>query len=286
MKTAVLTDSASIIDPQVKRKFNIKTLPLPLLIEGKTYYEKYNHDRMELRNELRQSKKNFLTPGQVSVDAIQEVIDGLMEKDYTDVICVHIDNSISGLGDNLRSYAIKHSELKIHLVDSYSFGIAEGRLTELVGEMVSEGQTWNEIKSVILQIRDEMQTLIVMKSLRHISTNGYIKNGVSPVEKTFFKPKTLMSFQDKGQLEVINTYSQYSRLFREIRWRIAPAYQEMTGELQISITAIRSKKNDQIISRLIALLKRVFPVAKISLHDLPLSMMAYTGADSMVISWH
>ena len=41
MKTAILTDSAAIIAPQIKHKLAIKTLSLPLLLNGKRYYEKY-----------------------------------------------------------------------------------------------------------------------------------------------------------------------------------------------------------------------------------------------------
>lgn len=285
MKTAIFTDSTAIIDPQVKRKLNIKTIPLPLLMNGKVYYEKYNHDRVKLHQKLL-AEDGFLTPGQVSDDALHEIMDDLVTKGYTDVICVHLDNSISGLGDNLHSFNIKNSQLRLHLVDSYSFGIAEGSLAVLVGEWIEQGEHWKSIKNKILQARDAMQTLIVMKNLKHITTMGYVKNGLSPVEKAFFKAKTLMKFGDKGKLKVLNTYSQYSRLFRDIRWQIAPAYQEITGQLKISITAIRNRKNDQTIAKLVKILQRVFPVAKINLYEMPLSIIAYTGMNSIVVSWN
>lgn len=286
MKIAVLTDSTSIIDPQIKRKLNIKVLPLPLLVNGKTYYEKYYHDYVELKNDLGKSQC-FLSAGQVSVEALQEIVDDLIEKGYTDVICVHIDDSISGLGSNLRSFAIKQrNKINIHLVDSYSFGIIEGKLTQLVGEWVAAGEDWQTIKPKILQARNKMHTLVIMKNLKHISTTGYIKNGVSSVEKTLLNPKTLLCFGQDGCLEVTNTFSQYGRLFKEVQREIAPAYQEMAGDLKISIMMIQNKRNRQIISKLIILLKRVYPVAKIDMHEMPLSMIAHIGEQSIVVSWN
>lgn len=285
MKVAVLTDSAAIIDLQLKDKLKIKILPLPLLANGKAYYEKYYYDRKNLYEMLKQPK-SFLTTGQVSTSAIQEMINRLVKNNYTDVICIHVANSISGLGDNLRSFAQKQNQIRMHIIDSYSFGTAEGNLAVLAAQLVNSGVSLNQIKLEVQSVRSQSQTLIIMKNLNHLATLGYVKNGLSMMGKALFKPKTLMNFGDNGRLQVINTYAQLNRLFRAIRWQIAPAYQEMTGELRIEITVVRTVQNDRFIGRLLSGLQRVFPVAKIQLHDMPLSMIGQIGKESIVISWN
>ena len=126
---------------------------------------------------------------------------------------------------------------------------------------------------------------MILKNLRHISTTGYVRNGVFPIQKTIFRPQTLMSFNAQGQLEVQHAYLQQSKLSRTIRRMIMPAYQEMAGQLQITITAIRTRHNDQVISRLIKAINRTFPAAKIKLYEMNLSMIAHIGTDGIVISW-
>lgn len=284
MKTAVLTDSAAIIDPQIKHKLAIRTISLPLLLNGKQYYEKYDYDRQEIKKKLKE-KKSFLTCGQVSVKMIDEVINNLISKGYTDVIWVYLDNNISGLGNNLKSYKQRNHRIKLHLIDSHSMGVAEGKLATLAAELVEQGEDWNAIQPILKDVRNSYQTVVILKNLRHISTTGYVKNGVLPFEKTIFRPKTLMRFNSDGQLEVRNTYTQQNKLSRAIRRMIMPAYQEMAGQLQVTITAIRTKKNDQIISRLIKGIKRTFPAAQIRLHEMNLSMIAHIGTDGIVISW-
>lgn len=284
MKTAILTDSAAIIAPQIKHKLAIKTLSLPLLLNGKRYYEKYDYDRQQVKAMLHE-KNSFLMCGQVSVTAIDEFLNELIDKGYTDVIWVHLDNDISGLGNNLRSYQQRHDQINIHLVDSYSMGVAEGNLAVLAAKLVAQGKDWNAIEPILKEVRNSYRTVMILKNLRHISTTGYVRNGVFPIQKTIFRPQTLMSFNAQGQLEVQNAYMQHSKLSRKIRRMIMPAYQEMAGQLQITITAIRTRHNDQVISRLIKAINRTFPAAQIKLYEMNLSMIAHIGTDGIVISW-
>ena len=283
MKIAVLTDNAAII-PQSKQKLNIKVLPLPLMIEGKTYYENNYEDRIHLELRLQKSK-TLLTSGQVSLTTIHQVMDELRAEGYTDVICVHVDNSISGLGNNLQSFSLGEHQIKLHLFDSHSFGVAEGQLAQVAARLAQKNSSIEQILLDLKKLRTQLHTIVILKNLKHISKTGYVKNGVSPVKKTLFKPKTLMKFTSQGQLEVCNTYSRYSRLFREIRRRIMPAYQEQTGQLVISIMAVRTQRNDKIILHLTSGLRRIFPVAKVRIYELPYSIIAQTGTDSFVISW-
>lgn len=284
MKTAILTDSAAIIAPQIKHKLAIKTLSLPLLLNGKRYYEKYDYDRQQVKAMLRE-KNSFLMCGQVSVTAIDEFLNELIDKGYTDVIWVYLDNDISGLGNNLRSYQQRHDQINIHLVDSYSMGVAEGDLAVLAAKLVAQGKDWNAIEPILKEVRNSNRTVMILKNLRHILTTGYVKNEVFPIQKTIFRPQTLMRFNPQGQLEVQSAYLQHSKLSRKIRRMIMPAYQEMAGQLQITITAIRTRHNDQVISRLIKAINRTFPAAQIKLYEMNLSMIAHIGTDGIVISW-
>lgn len=283
MKTAILTDSAAIIDPQVKHKLAIHTISLPLLLDGKQYYEKYDDDRQQIEQRI-QEKDCFLTFGQMSVNDIDQILCELCEHGYTDVIWIYLNNELNGLGDNLYSYQQRHSQIALHLFDSHAIGVAEGKLAIRAAELAAEGHSWNKIKPVLEATRNNMQTMMILKNLRHIKNTGYVKNQRVVLQKLFWKSRILMTFNMNGQLEMRNVYLQQNHLLREIRRLIMPEYQRMARQLQVTITAVQTG-DDPLIPWIIRMMKRTFPVAQVELYQMNLSMISQIGMDGIVISW-
>lgn len=283
MKTAVLTDSAAIIDPQVKHRLAIHTISLPLLLDGKQYYEKYDDDRQQIERRIHE-KDCFLTFGQMSINEIDQILCDLQRHGYTDVIWIYLDNELSGLGNNLHSYQQRHSQIALHLFDSYSIGVAEGNLAIQAAELVTDGHSWSKIRPVLETVRNNTQTMMILKNLRHLKNTGYVKDQRAILQKLFWRSRTLMTFNTGGQLEMRNVYLQRNRLLREVRRLMMPAYQRMARQLQVTITAVQVN-DDPLISWIIRGIERTFPVAQVKLYPMNLSMISQIGTNGIVISW-
>lgn len=154
MRTAILTDSSTGLTPAEAKKLGVKLLALPLLIGQKTYFEGQDLADEELFSLAEQTKESInIAP--VSLELIAEAMQELAQAGYEIVICIHLSNGITGLDDNLRSYAaLKERALEVKIFDSHTTGAAQAQMVRYAAKLA-------------LLEKSPAQIILALEELRH-----------------------------------------------------------------------------------------------------------------------
>lgn len=117
MKTAVITDSASYLDPVVAAKYNITVLPITVIFGTQEYRDGIDITSQEFLRKLA-ATKNLPTTAQVTMGQMQEAFDTLAAKGYDEAICVNLSSGITTFYQNLVAYSRQVTNIKVYPFDS------------------------------------------------------------------------------------------------------------------------------------------------------------------------
>ena len=104
MKTAIVTDSAAYLDPQVAQANQIIVVPITVIFGQQTYLENIEISTTEFYEKMRTTDK-LPTTSQITMGQMQMVFDQLIEDGFDEVICIHLSSGITSFINNLQAYA-------------------------------------------------------------------------------------------------------------------------------------------------------------------------------------
>lgn len=189
MKTAVITDSASYLDPVVAAQYNITVLPITIIFGTQEYHDGVDITSQEFLKKLAETDK-LPTTAQVTMAQMQEAFDTLADKGYDEAICVNLSSGITSFYENLVAYSRQVTNIKVYPFDSKIASAGEADLCLLAGKMAENGENADVIIPKLEQLRDSIHVSLVVDSLDHLSrflhhqrfgTNGLLsEQGIRP----------------------------------------------------------------------------------------------------------
>lgn len=279
MRTAILTDSSTGLTPAEAKKLGVKLLALPLLIGQKTYFEGQDLADEELFSLAEQTKESInIAP--VSLELIAEAMQELAQAGYETVICIHLSNGITGLDDNLRSYAaLKERALEVKIFDSHTTGAAQAQMVRYAAKLALLGASPAQIISALEELRAKTQT-IVIDNIKNLKKTGYVSNGTPAFSNALLHLKTLLEFTDDGKLAVLDTGMRMKKVYQKVLEQIEQV--DPTGlQLMLMYDAGSSELADKWLERF----KKDLPTATFTTVRLKPSIRVHTGEKSLLISW-
>lgn len=277
MKIAILTDSAAMISSKVRSQPNIKVLQIPLSLDGETYYPNELPEVAGLET-LREATLNTVTEEQIPLTTISAVTDELQQAGYTDILCIHIASSISGLGSNLSTFAKNCQQpLKIHLFDSHTLGPAEGALVKRALTLITHGLKIADILAELTKYRQKQHTLVIMENLKNLRRIGSISNNAHLFSNNMLHYKTLLHFSENGELEVLMKSSRT----KKIATAILNKFRSSASKPELAIMA----DNTMILEKYVSCLKEIMPQLKLVTDLYSPSIFSFIGPQALIISW-
>lgn len=169
---AIVTDSTADIPEEILKKYNIKTVPLYVNFEDKSYLDNgvditvgQFYDRLAVVKTLPKSAQP--SPADFN-EAYNDVL-----KDNESVISIHISKKMSGTID---SAEIAKKELggDITIIDSGLVHIPLGILVMRAAELVLQGKSKEEIIDDINTLKEKITVLFIPRSLKYLIMGGRI----------------------------------------------------------------------------------------------------------------
>ncbi len=169
---AIVTDSTADISEEILKKYNIKTVPLYVNFEDKSYLDdgvditfRQFYDRLS-------EVKTLPKSAQPSPADFKEAYSSAL-KDNESVISIHISKKMSGTID---SAEIAKKELggDITIIDSGLVHIPLGILVIRAAELVLQGKSKEEIIKDIGILKEKITVLFIPRSLKYLIMGGRI----------------------------------------------------------------------------------------------------------------
>ncbi|MDR2660907.1 MAG: DegV family protein [Lactobacillaceae bacterium] len=218
-KIAVIVDSSSYIPSELKNKYKIYEVPVPIIFNGKI---KYDSDWKTLAKfyEDMNSNKEMPTTSQASPADILKTFETAKKDGYDSAIFITMSSGISGMHQNVINLANQFEGLDITVWDSKITVIAEGDQALLAADMAKQNKSLEEILAKLEILRDQSKVFFVVDDISHLKRTGRLSGGIAIVAG-ILSIKPILTFDSEGKIVAIGKERQMKRAWSWIEKQLA-----------------------------------------------------------------
>lgn len=280
MKTAVITDSASYLDPKVAAQYKIKVLPITIIFGTTQYRDGVDITSREFLEKLAAADQ-LPTTAQVTIQQMQTAFDELSAAGYDEVICVNLSSGITSFYENLVAYSRTVTNIKVYPFDSKIASAGEADLALLAGSMALEGENAKTIMPRLVELRDSINVCLVVDSLDHLLRTGRISS-TSAFVGNLLKIKPMLTFDDAGKIVPLEKARTMKQALAKILDRIDQTVTDSDSQMRVSIV---NADNPKVSHEWVAAIKARFPNVAVSTYEISPAITVHTGEKAMGVVW-
>ena len=189
---AVMTDSNCGIMPEEGRKLGIHVIPMPVIIDGRTYFEGVDITAEDFYK--KQAAGAEITTSQPSPGDVTAMWDKLL-KDYDQVIFIPMS---SGLSNTCQTAVMLSDDDtysgKVFVVDNHRISVPQLQSVYDAGVLAEEGKTAAEIKEILEKEALDATIYIAVDTLEYLKKGGRITPAAAALG-TILKLKPVLTIQ-------------------------------------------------------------------------------------------
>ena len=176
---AIMTDSNCGIMPEEGRKLGIHVIPMPVIIDGHTYFEGVDITAEDFYK--KQAAGAEITTSQPSPGDVTAMWDRLL-KDYDQVIFIPMS---SGLSNTCQTAVMLSDDDayrgKVYVVDNHRISVPQLQSVYDAGALAEEGKTAAEIKEILEKEALDASIYIAVDTLKYLKKGGRITPAAAAV---------------------------------------------------------------------------------------------------------
>lgn len=194
MKIAVVTDSTSYLPEELIQKYDIRVVPIPFILNEKTYEEGVDITTEEFYSLLAQSPE-LPSTSQPPLGEMISLYEDLRDEGYEAVISIHLAATISGLVGNLQNIASQIEGIKVIPYDSGITVRLMGELAVAAAQDAAKGMDIDSIIAHLDELRSTVDEYFLVDDLQNLVKGGRLSNA-SAFIGTMLKIKPILTFDD------------------------------------------------------------------------------------------
>ncbi|WP_409022186.1 DegV family protein [Dellaglioa sp. P0083] len=280
MKTAIVTDSASYIDPKVAKDKNIIVVPITVIFGQQTYLEDVEISASEFYQRMKDTDK-LPTTSQVTMGQMQSVFDKLIEEGFDEVISIHLSTGITSFVDNLRAYSKTVEGITVYPIDSKAASSAEAFLVLKAAQLVAQGEHAGTIVPKIEAMRETVGIFFVVDNLSHLLRTGRMTNGAAFVGN-LLQIKPILTFNHEGQIIPLTKERTKKRAFQRVMADFSDAIKSVDYPIRVSIV---DANNPEESTKWVSFIKTNYPNIPVEVSHIGPVIGVHTGEKTMGLIW-
>ncbi|WP_283625284.1 DegV family protein [Clostridium butyricum] len=199
-KIALITDSASDINSELIKKYNINVLPFKIIFSYKEYKDGVDITPSMLYEKL---PTEIPTTSLPSISEFTELLEKLKSDGYTHAIIITISNCFSGTFNAARLASESVSDITTFVFDSLTLTMSEGAMVLETATLIEEGKSFNEITNELPTIRKKIDVFFTLDTLTYLKKGGRIGKVAGTIAEAL-NIKPIITIKDDG----FHTYSK------------------------------------------------------------------------------
>ncbi len=176
----VVTDSTCDLPASTVEKYGIKVIPLYINVGEEEYLDGIDITREEFYTRL----PGFPTHPTTAVPSplkFKAIYDALAEEGATDIISIHISESLSAMVNVARAAAQETISAAIHVIDGHQLSLGTGFLVEKAAELATKGQHLKEILDALNSQMKRTHVFAALDTLEFLKRSGRMNRWVSNI---------------------------------------------------------------------------------------------------------
>ncbi len=166
MKTAIVTDSNSGIFPEKGKELGIFVLPMPVILDGKTYFEGVDLTHQEFYQRLAAGAD--ATTSQPSPADVEAMWDDILAQGYDQIVHIPMSSGLSASCTTAQGLAADYAG-KVFVVDNHRISVSE----------------YDAVMDAIAMVKDGLDAAAIRDELEHSGLDSVIYLGVDTLK--YFK---------------------------------------------------------------------------------------------------
>ncbi|WP_412990431.1 DegV family protein [Pediococcus siamensis] len=239
MKTAIVTDSTCYLTKEEIVDNNLVVVPIPVVIDGKSYDEGVDITSKEFYEKLRTSG-SFPSTTQPPLGKMIALYTSLRDQGYENVISIHLASTISGFVNNLKSIKDEIDGLNVYVYDSEITVRLMGSLVLEAARMAREGQEPTQILSRLNQLRATFGEYFIVDDLQNLVRGGRLSNA-SAFIGGLLKIKPILTFNEAHEIVAFEKV----RSTKKALARVEELFAENKAKVDYPLRAIIIHANDK-----------------------------------------
>lgn len=282
MKIAIVTDTNSGISAQEAKELGIFLLPLPVLIDGKSYLESIDITIGDLYDAMKRDAD--ISTSQSAPALILELWDELLANGYDAIVHIPMTSGLSGSCHSAAMLAQDY-EGRVFVVDNHRVSVTQRLCVMEAKAMADAGESAQAIKAYLEETGSRARIYVTLDSLKHLQKGGRLSASGALVGTLLnIKP---VAFIGTGNVE---TFAK-ARGMKAAQKRMIEAVQADIAELfadvprtKLRIATAGTLATQEEIDTWVSTVKAAFPDLNVFYDPLPCSLSTHIGPNAMGVS--
>ena len=169
MKTAIVADTNCGIFPEDGKKLGIFTLPMPVILDGKEYFEGVDLDHRGFYEKLESGAD--ASTSQPAPGDVMSMWESVLAQGYDEIVHIPMSSGLSASYQTARSLA-KEFGGKVQVVDNHRVSVSEYDSVMDAITLAAQGKTAAEIKRELERTGLESVIYLGVDTLKFFKKNG------------------------------------------------------------------------------------------------------------------
>ena len=280
-RIAVITDSNSGINFEDAKELGIKVLPMPFLIDGKTYFEEISLSQEEFFEKLENDVD--ISTSQPSPESVMKIWDEALEE-ADEVVYIPMSSGLSSSCHTALMLADDYDG-KVQVVDNQRISVTQRQSVLDAMELAKRGLTAVQIKEKLEKVKFESSIYIMLDTLK------YLKKGDRITQKTkafgsALRLKPVLTIQG----EKLDAYAIAKTKKQGVKKMLAAIEDDInkrfggTDHMENIHMEIAHTKNPEAAEDLKQQIIEKFGVTEVDLYPLSLSIACHIGPGSIAVA--
>ena len=280
-KIAIITDSNSGINFEAGKEIGVKVLPMPFLIDGKTYYEEINLSQTEFFEKLESDVD--ISTSQPSPESVMKIWGEALEE-ADEVVYIPMSSGLSSSCHTAIMLADDY-EGKVQVVDNQRISVTQRQSVLDALELAKRGLTAAQIKEELERMKFESSIYIMLDTLKYLKKGGRITPAAAALGSALrLKPVLTIQGEKLDAFAIAKTKKQgvkkmLSAIEDDINSRFGGVDHMENIHMEIAHT-----KNPEAAEELRQQIIEKFGVKQVDLYPLSLSIACHIGPGSLAVA--
>ena len=194
-RVAIVTDSASDMDPARAASLGISIVPLLVSFGNETFSAGVDMSREDFWTRVTSPNAPIATTAACSPGTFQVAYQKAFDEGAESIVSIHVADALSGTIKAAQVAKQAFADREIHIVDSQSASMGQGMLAELGVQMSNAGAMASEITTVLERRRPDLQVYLALETLEYLKRGGRI-SGAQAAIGTLLSVKPIIEIKD------------------------------------------------------------------------------------------
>lgn len=280
---AIMTDSNCGIMPEEGRKLGIHVIPMPVIIDGRTYFEGVDITAEDFYK--KQAAGAEITTSQPSPGDVTAMWDRLL-KDYDQVIFIPMS---SGLSNTCQTAVMLSDDDayrgKVYVVNNHRISVPQLQSVYDAGTLAEEGKTAAEIKEILEKEALDASIYIAVDTLEYLKKGGRITPAAAAVG-TVLRLKPVLTIQG-GKLDshakTRGMKSAFRIMLQAVKDDISSRFSHLKKQGVLKVGIANTPMDEGSLAAFRAEMQKNFPDMELVYSPLTMSIGTHIGTGGLGI---